>query len=273
MLKVLIIFLIEENHVSNEEYDKGMFKGGKNVRLIVLGCFGPYPTAGQSCSGYLLQNNDTSILLDCGNGVLSRLRYHMEPWNLNAVILSHLHSDHVSDLMIMRYAIMLRRKQEPGRPLPVYAPGFPENEFARLSYKEYVAAEAITESTQLELGGMLVTFKRGVHPYPSYFISVESEKSKFVYSGDTEDFPSMAEIVQGADLFLCEANYLRSDIENGSTNHLAAYQAATVAKQAGVGRLVLTHHHPERNPALGLGEAQSIFKQTELAKAGSIFFL
>ena len=131
------------------------------MRLIVLGCFGPYPIAGQSCSGYLLQNNDTSILLDCGNGVLSRLRYHMEPWDLDAVILSHLHSDHVSDLMIMRYAIMLQRKQEPGRALPVYAPGLPKNEFERLSYKEYVTAEAISETTKLDLGGMQITFQRG----------------------------------------------------------------------------------------------------------------
>jgi ribonuclease BN (tRNA processing enzyme) len=241
------------------------------MRLTVLGCYGPYPPAGQNCSGYLLQDGDTSVLLDCGNGVLSRLRYHLEPWDLNAVVLSHLHSDHVSDLMIMRYAIMIKKKGTSGEPLAVYAPGEPSVEFDRLSYKKYITAHAVSEGSTIQIGDMHFRFSAGKHSFPSHFTTVEINYKKFVFSGDTEAFPEMVDTIRGADVFLCEANYLREDINGGSKNHLAAYQAAEAAKKAGVGRLVLTHLHPERDPKLSLAEAKEIFQSTELARAGSVY--
>lgn len=243
------------------------------MRLTVLGCYGPYPTAGQCCSGYLLQDDKTSLLLDCGNGVLSRLRYFLEPWDLDAIILSHLHSDHISDLMILRYAIMIRSKAVSLRTLPVYAPGEPTTEFARLSYKKYLKAHPVTSGTTLNFGTMHVTFTAAIHPYPSFLITVDSGGKKLVYTGDTEYYPAMADAVRGADLFLCEANYLRSDIERGYKNHMAAYQSAIVARDAGVGRLVLTHHHPEGDLRQTFAEAAEIFPNVELAKSGSFYLL
>lgn len=243
------------------------------MRLTVLGCYGPYPPAGQSCSGYLLTEGDTAVLLDCGNGVLSKLRYHREPWELDAVILSHLHSDHVSDLLIMRYAMMIRSKDYPGTSLQVYAPNEPAAEFSRLAYKNHVSVQPIFPETKLEIGRMTFTFSQGVHPVPSYFITAACDGRTLVYSGDTEFFPEMATDIRGANLFLCEANYSRDDIEKGYANHLAAYQAAAVARDAGIGRLVLTHHHPERDGTQSLAEARAIFANTELARAGSHFLI
>jgi ribonuclease BN (tRNA processing enzyme) len=241
------------------------------MQLIVLGCYGPYPPAGQNCSGYLLRHNDTAVLIDCGNGVLSRLRYYSEPWDLSAVILSHLHSDHISDLMIMRYAWLMR--QESTSPLQVFAPDEPREEFDRLAYKNLVETHAINDNSSIRIGGIQFHFSQGKHPYPSYFISAEAGGKKLVYSGDTAVFPGMAEAVRGADVFLCEASYLRADLDSGAGYHLAAYQAAEAAKEAGAGRLVLTHHHPERDPNLALDEAREVFPATELARAGSVYFL
>ena len=51
-------------------------KGGIYLKLTILGCYGPYPKAGGACSGYLLEDETTKILIDCGNGVLSRLFLH-----------------------------------------------------------------------------------------------------------------------------------------------------------------------------------------------------
>ena len=241
------------------------------MRLTVLGCYGPYPPAGQCCSGYLLQQGETSVLLDCGNGVLGRLRYYAEPWDLDAVIVSHLHSDHISDLMILRYAIMVRRLKNPGKPLRVYAPAEPAEEYRRLSYKNYIVTEPITEGTSLEIGRMRFSFNRGVHPVPSYLTTVEHDGKKLVYSGDTEAFAGLPAIIRGANVFLCEANYLRGDILDGHPNHMAAYQAAETAKIADVGRLVLTHHHPERDSAMSLQEAEEVFPRTQRAFPGSTY--
>ena len=81
------------------------------MKLTVLGCYGPYPAAGGACSGYLLEHEGFAVLIDCGNGVLSRLQEFIEPSKLKAIIISHLHSDHCSDLFILRYALQFSRKR------------------------------------------------------------------------------------------------------------------------------------------------------------------
>ena len=86
------------------------------MKLTVLGCNGPYPAPGGACSGYFLQEGDTGVLLDCGAGVLAQLEKHMPPQNLTAIVLSHLHYDHMSDMLPLIYRC-------PG--LPVYLPGAP----------------------------------------------------------------------------------------------------------------------------------------------------
>jgi len=66
------------------------------MKLTVLGCYGPYPKARGACSGYLLESQDTKILIDCGNGVLSRLlEYCGNLNNIDAILISHLHPDHM----------------------------------------------------------------------------------------------------------------------------------------------------------------------------------
>ncbi|HZK25512.1 MAG TPA: MBL fold metallo-hydrolase [Oscillospiraceae bacterium] len=243
------------------------------MQLTVLGCYGPYPAAGQNCSGYLLQDDGVNVLLDCGNGVLSRLRYHCQPGELDAVMLSHLHSDHSSDVMILRYALQINGRQNTESPLKVYAPPQPKEEYARLAYKNYLQSQPLSADSKLTIGKLQFTFSKGVHAVPSYVITVTAEGKKLVYSGDTAYFPALVEAVQGADLFLCEANFLKSDLQLGNPNHLAAYQAAEVAKAGGVKQLVLTHHHPERDPQQALAEAQAVFVNTTLARAGSLYRL
>lgn len=239
--------------------------------LTVLGCYGPYPAAGGACSGYLLQEGNTKVLLECGSGIVSKLRYHCEPRDLDAVVVSHLHGDHVADLYVMRYALLMTN---PGkRPLVVYAPAEPAEEFARLSYKEYLQAKPVQPGEPLQIGNMRFYFSAGVHAFVSHVIRIEVNGKVLVFSGDTEYFPGLAEAARDADLFLCEANYLRPDIEQGKPNHLAAYQAAETAKDAGVKKLVLTHHHPEREISAALKEAADIFPAAEAATAGSLYLL
>lgn len=243
------------------------------MKITVLGCFGPYPPAGQCCSGYLLQDGETAVLLDCGNGVLSRLRYYLEPWALTAVVVSHLHADHYGDLLILKYALMLHDQAGTREPLHVYAPDQPQDVFASLSYKTYLQAVPVTEQTKLEIGRLQFSFTPAVHAVPSYLVTVTAGEKKFVYSGDTEYFPGLAAAAAGADLFLCEANFLEEDIKRGAPNHLSAAQAAQVAREGGVKRLVLTHFFPERGPGLALQEARQVFAAAEPAQPGAVYEL
>jgi len=242
------------------------------VQLTVLGCYGPFPPAGGACSGYLLQEDNCNLLIDCGNGVFSRLQEHTDYRELDAVLLSHLHPDHISDLMVMRYAFAfaeqgtLRQK-----PLPVFAPGEPEQEFERLPYKDVYEVHPLQVEESLQIGPFTIENLAGVHPVPSLSLRFRTSSGLFVYSGDTEYHSSLEKFASDADLFLCEANYREIDIQDGLPNHLSASQAAQIASKAAVKRLLLTHHYPENEQADALVEARKHFPDSELAREGEIY--
>jgi ribonuclease BN (tRNA processing enzyme) len=242
------------------------------LRLIVLGCYGPYPPAGGACSGYLVYEDGHSLLIDCGNGVLSRLQEHLKFWKLNAAIISHLHADHYSDLMIMRYGLEIAFAQNfRSGPLPLYAPAEPASEFERLPYKNAYTVKGINDGEELKLGPFTIKFKAGVHAVRSLAMRIESSSGTMVYSGDTEYFQEFELFAAGVDTLLCEANYLEADIENNLPNHLSSAQAARIAAAAGVKKLLLTHHHPERDTAASLTEAAKYFPTAELAREGTTY--
>ncbi|HOB87445.1 MAG TPA: MBL fold metallo-hydrolase [Bacillota bacterium] len=242
------------------------------MKLTVLGCYGPYPPAGGACSGYLLEEGGTRVLIDCGNGVLSRLQSYCRLWELEAVVLSHLHSDHISDLFILRYALdVFQRRGLRREPLPLYAPPEPAAEFERLSYKSVYRPAALAAGQVLEIGPLTFRFAAAVHAVPCLAMRIQAAGKTLVYSGDTEYFSGLVDWARGADLFLCEANYLEKDMAANPPNHLSAAQAAQLAAEAGVKRLLLTHLPPEEDGALSLKEAREHFPQAEIAREGSSF--
>ncbi len=236
------------------------------MQLALLGCYGPYPPAGGACSGYLVSEDGYNLLLDCGNGVMSRLLEHVSYLDLHAVVLSHLHADHISDIMIMRYGLeMAFNSGLRQAPLPLYAPGEPRSEFDRLPYKNAYNVKSVGNETVLEEGPFKITFLRGIHAVPSLAVRLETTSATLVYSGDTEYFSALADFAAEADIFLCEANYLESDLQKGLPNHLSAAGAAQIASAAGVRQLILTHLYPERDPGLSLAEAVKFYPSARLA--------
>src|SRR4029077_6322872 len=71
--------------------------------LHVLGCAPASGNPGEACSGYLVSAGGSRILLDCGPGVLSSLLAR-DAAPLDAIVLSHLHYDHVADLIPLGFA-------------------------------------------------------------------------------------------------------------------------------------------------------------------------
>ena len=116
------------------------------MRLTVLGSSGGYPAPGSACSGYLLEDADTRLWIDAGSGTFARLLEHCTPDRLSAVLISHLHADHWTDLIVGLHT--LRFAFERDEPLPVYGPeGWTETmgvvaEWAREEEPAFVAARA-----------------------------------------------------------------------------------------------------------------------------------
>src|SRR3989442_6450959 len=83
------------------------------MRLTVLGKSPSWQDAGGACSGYLVEEDGSCVLLDCGNGVFSKLRRYRDYVAVDAVVISHLHADHFLDLVPFSYALTYAPRQQP----------------------------------------------------------------------------------------------------------------------------------------------------------------
>src|ERR687886_280662 len=83
------------------------------MRLTVLGKSPSWQDAGGACSGYLVEEDGTTLVLDCGNGVFGKLRQHVDYVDVDAVVISHLHADHILDLVPYSYALTYAPRQQP----------------------------------------------------------------------------------------------------------------------------------------------------------------
>jgi len=230
------------------------------MKITVLGNCGPYPRAGGACSGYLLETGEFKILIDCGNGTLSRLLTLISSLNeIDAIILSHLHSDHISDIMVMRYALGINQANGTiNKSIPLYAPKDPEDIYDKLQFKNAFVQNEINENTILTFGDMKISFKLMSHPIATYGMIVENDKKKFVYTSDTKYCDALREMTNEADLLLCESNLLEKD-RNEDAYHLSASQVGQIATDTKVKKLLLTHIWPEYDINEILNEAKANF--------------
>jgi ribonuclease BN (tRNA processing enzyme) len=243
------------------------------VNLIVLGRYAPFPAAGGACSGYLLEHEGRRVLIDCGSGVLSKLQSIVPLRDIDVVVLSHLHGDHTSDLMVLRYAADadLRHGCRPSG-IHVYSPTEPSEEYSRLSYKEAIIPHGVGDRDDLVLGGMRFGFTAVDHPFPCLAMTVRADGGTFAFSGDTALCPQLLDVARGADLFLCEASLPHEEAPGGYRGHLSARQAGEVAREAGAARLLLTHLWPFHDLSRLVAEASEAFGgETALAEEGATY--
>jgi len=234
------------------------------MKLTVLGNNGPFPAAGGACSGYLLRNGTANIMIDCGNGTLANLQKLIGLEELDVIILTHLHNDHISDMHVLKYAVQIKRMRGLfSKMLKVYAPPEPAEEFDRLKTGDLFEFEAINDDTCLVIGGMELSFAQMVHPSMDYAVSVMHEGKKFVYSGDTSWTEKLIGFAAGADLLMLDSGLLEKDLTKGAP-HLTAAQCGTAAAKAGAGKLLLTHLWPDYSPDELIAEARTRFANVEV---------
>mgnify|MGYP001240248219 CR=1 FL=1 len=242
------------------------------MRLTVLGRDGPYPAPGGACAGYLLEGEEGPVLLDCGPGVVGRLRRHVDVTGLAAVFYSHYHPDHVGDHFVLRYALDIARRLGRGRtqPLPVYGPARPPELAGRLPYKDVFAVHYLDAADRPLIAGFAVELLETDHPLYCLASGWVQGGRRFVYSADTGPGSAsrLVELARDADLLLIEASLLAGRGQQ-APGHLTARQAAAIAREAGARRLWLTHLLPENDPAEVLAEARAIFPAAELAEPGA----
>ncbi len=211
--------------------------------LTVLGCYGPYPRQGGACSGYLLENGGTRVLLECGAGVFARLIEYVRPEALDAVVLSHLHYDHCSDLFVTRYALDQQPVLPGGtkRAVPLYAPGEPEEVFRSLTRSPLLEGRPVSVGQTVKIGSLTFRFFPAAHPVRTLGMRITDDGGKTLYyTGDTGPLEGLAEAARGADALLADVCFV-GDGPGNAAPHLTARQAGALAKAAGVKALYCTH--------------------------------
>jgi ribonuclease BN (tRNA processing enzyme) len=257
------------------------------VRITVLGKSPSWQDADGACSGYLVEEAGARLLLDCGNGVFSKLRRYRDYTTIDAVIVSHLHADHFLDLVPFAYALTYAPRQQPGagRAAParprLYAPGGAAETFRRVvgawgredlietafDLHEYDARDV------LAVGPLRVRFHEVPHFTTTYAVDIAPGAGgpRFTYGADSGPNDAIVRFADGADLLMMEAT-LPGPEPDGRRGHLTAAEAGEHGSRAHVARLVLTHISDELDEQRARAQAERTFGGTvTVAREGAVY--
>jgi ribonuclease BN (tRNA processing enzyme) len=262
------------------------------VRITVLGKSPSWQDVGGACSGYLVQEGDHALLLDCGNGVFSKLRRFVDYVDVSAVLISHLHADHFLDLVPFSYALTYAPRQQPvavagwpGTSKParpqLYAPVGAGEMFRQIvgcwgqedlierafELHEYDAPDELT------VGPFTVRFCEVPHYTPTYAVDLRSNGSRLTYSADCSPNQALVEFAHETDMLLIEATLPRPE-RTGERGHLTPSEAGDHGRRAGARKLVITHFSDELDAEWAHGQARDSYGgPVELAHEGAVYNL
>ena len=221
------------------------------MKLTVVGCSPAWPNPGGAQSGYLVERAGR-LLLDCGPGVLTRLRSR-EPWpQIDAIALTHFHLDHCGDIVSWVFGASFGAGKEAKQPELWAPPGGRatlESFGERLGFAEQLdhafVVREYADGIPFQAGGFTVTPRRLKHyDEVTFGLRVTDGASTVAYSGDTAPTPNLAELARDADLFLCEATLAQAEPAD-DRGHLDAAEAVAAFEASGAKRLIVIHRPDE----------------------------
>jgi ribonuclease BN (tRNA processing enzyme) len=256
-------------------------KGGPSVRAR-----GAMPTAS------LLELDGRRILVDCGLGVTRGVvEAGVALRELDAIFITHLHSDHLLELGPLVHTAWVTGQRTPVQIFgPAGVQAYWDGFMASMAYDNHlrvvddgrVPLETLVTITEVDAGeiafeGLRVRALRVKHPPVDCALAFRFDgSSKITFSGDTTYFPPLADFAAGSDILIHEA-MLPEGIEailqktgggeklraHLNASHTVVDDAARIARDAGVGHLVLNHLVPVDDPRFGpadwLGRAAGVW--------------
>ena len=263
------------------------------MQVTVLGKSPSWQDAAGACSGYLVQEQECKLLLDCGSGVFSKLRSVVDYRSISEVLITHLHADHFLDLVPFSYGLANGvRSDAPGngsgesRPsLRVPAGG---HELLRRIVGSWGSEDLIDDAFEiteyeaddvLTLGPLHVRFREVPHYVRSFAVELTTagargaRGSRFVFGADCGPNQALVEFAREADVLMVEAT-LPAPEPGPERGHMTPREAGEHGAAAGARRLVLTHYSDEMDPSWAAAEAADSYGgQVELAHEGAVYEL
>jgi ribonuclease BN (tRNA processing enzyme) len=239
------------------------------MKLTVVGCSPAWPNPGSAHSGYLVQGPGT-LLLDCGPGVLGKLRQRDNGWpRIDAIAITHWHLDHWGDLVPWVWGTMFGLGHDTEHPELWLPPGgiaqlqqfgkrfgtptMFEGVFPLVEYSE---GQPFTTRAGLDIVALQVPH----YTVESYAFRVTNRDRVLAYSGDSAPSDRLVETARDADLFVCEATLAESGLDGEPRGHLSAEEALSAFEASGAKRLLLTHRPDELPVPDGYELAQDGFE-------------
>ncbi|HEY8368617.1 MAG TPA: ribonuclease Z [Thermodesulfobacteriota bacterium] len=219
------------------------------MELIVLGSGTSFPVPDRGLPGYAVRAGGTTLLLDCGAGTHRQLvKAGLRLQDVDAILVSHRHLDHVSDLPQILFTLAIPRF---GRTAPLLVVGPP-------GMRDYVDGLARVNAPWLDpppyglevrdlldarttVGKVEVEAREVVHTKPSVAYRLRFGGRTLVYSGDVGECPQIVEAARGADLLLLEC---AQPDDEPIESHLTPTRCGRIAAAARPAHLVLTHFYP-----------------------------
>jgi len=245
------------------------------MRLTILGRSPARPNPGEACAGYLVEGGGSRVLVDVGPGVVAQLLRRNTPDELDAVVISHMHTDHCLDLITLRYSYPWIDVAK-NRLLVVVPPGSTAQlaelalgaGFSNFFDKSFIFVEH-DGKRPLEFGNLRMEPDETQHYVRTWGFRItargmdENPERVLSYSADAGPCAALPRLADGADLFLCEAglkSLAEDDPEPQSRGHLLPSEAGAVARKASAQKLLLTHIPlAADNGAWALEEASAAF--------------
>jgi ribonuclease BN (tRNA processing enzyme) len=224
------------------------------VRLTVVGSSPAWPNPGGAQSGYLVEDDGRRVLLDCGPGVVARLREMEGGWpRVNAVVITHWHLDHWGDLVPWVWGNMVgpgKGKEKPQLWLPPEGHERIRDFGSRLGWDDMFDTtfeiHDYPEGKKFKVAGFTLFARRLPHyTLLTFGLRVTNYSRTLAYSGDSGPDDGLAELARDVDLFVCEATLERGELDGKPRGHLSAEEAVEAFRASGAKRLLLTHRPHE----------------------------
>ena len=263
------------------------------MKITIVGCSGSFGGPGNACSSYLVEHEGFRAVLDFGNGALGELQRYGSIYDIDAVVLSHLHADHCVDMC----GYYVARRYRPGygpdsaTPMPqldVWGPAGTRERIAKAYDTEAPECDTVfrfrglmdgapagASRNTFALGPFTLTAARVDHPIEAYALRLEADGKAFVYSGDTGPCEALDQLSADADLLLAEASFQEPRDDGLRGVHLNGREAGECAARARARHLVLTHIPPWTDAEVNLDAAKRAHPDgvVEVARPGAVYTL
>lgn len=233
------------------------------MKLNIIGNRGAFSIKNEGTSCYLIEEENTKICLDFGSSALANVQNKAEISQIDAIVLTHLHFDHIADIFTLSYLLGLKKVN---KKLDIILPNDNSVVYNLLKNIPEFNLIDIEENREYFVKDLKLEFFEMKHKVVTFGVKVFSQDKVLSYTGDTIQNDNLPKLLNGSNVALCDACVLDKNYKDGSP-HISVLEIAKACKNANVDKMLLTHFTIDDKAEL-LKEAKQEFENSILTEIG-----